>query len=418
MDPDRKGFVEKIQKRIKKGGHFGVLSIYVRGYRYANMLYGYQAGEDLLRSLSEVLGRIGEWGVIETNCFGVIVEVKEINNFDVEVLERLKEPVAFGPTLFSVGLVIGMACHPAHATEAEELLRKADLALTSLWHRHELGFQVYNQEFDRILKRQGELALDMDAALDRGEFEVYFQPQYRTSTGKIAGAEALLRWKRQDRFIAPGRFIPLAEMTGRIAKLGEWMLRRTCRSVAAWPGIEEQRWRIGVNVSVPQFYHASFVPLVEELLERYGLSPSSLELEITESVALESFDGTLSKLKDLRAKGIGLAMDDFGTGFSSLSYLYRLPFTKLKIAQSFIRGIPAVPEKMILTETAVDLGRKLGMEVIAEGVEQEIQHKTLLQMGCDLVQGNFCSPAVPERKMSRFLENYLKECTFSEREPG
>ncbi|MFP4315660.1 MAG: putative bifunctional diguanylate cyclase/phosphodiesterase [Desulfovibrionales bacterium] len=406
MRPDRAGFLKMIRKRIKRDKPFAVLSIFVRGYRYGNVLFGYEAGERLLRSLSGILDMNGEWGLIETDCFGLIVDREEdrFTGLDKSVVEHLDRPVAFGPVMFSVGLSVGAALYPEHGKDAENLLRKSDLALTRLWRRHEMGFELYSEAFDKRFRSMADLAMGLDSALKRKEFSVYYQPQYHLDTGKMAGAEALIRWKRKERFVSPGEFIPLAEMTGRIARLGHWVLETACRSMVSWPKAEKDEWTVGVNVSVPQFHDSGFVSLVRQTLDRFEVPSERLELEITESVAMESFNGTAKKLKELGRLGIGLALDDFGTGFSALSYLHRLPFTKLKIDKSFLHNLSGNRIKQVLAEEIIRMGKKLGLTVVAEGVENEHEFIFLRDHGCDLVQGYFCSEPLTAEAMAEALD--------------
>jgi EAL domain-containing protein (putative c-di-GMP-specific phosphodiesterase class I)/GGDEF domain-containing protein len=402
---DRNEMIRGVGEAMRVHPAFAVVVIFVRGYRYANMLYGYEAGDRLMEAVAGLLQGLGSLGRIQTDCLALILPLEGGGEEEIKgkVMERLDAPVPFGPHMYSVGLSVGVSLYPEHGSDPSDLLRKADLALTVLWRSNELGIRFYSEEYDTRFKILGELALSMDKAFRDQEFEVFFQPQFTMSRGMLVGFEALIRWKREGKFVDPGKFVPLAETTGRIARLGEWMLERSCEEAASWPEIDGRLLSVGVNVSIPQFHHAGFVPTVERVLSRSGLSPERLELEITESVAMQSFESTLEKLRTVRARGIRLALDDFGTGFSSLSYLHRLPFSKLKVDQSFVREIQSSALQRTLTESVVHLGKGLGLTVLAEGVESEEEFDLLESMGCDLVQGYFCAEPLGAGTIARYI---------------
>jgi diguanylate cyclase len=414
--PSRDETISRIRQSLDAGQPLAVLAIFVRGYRYANMLYGYQAGDRLLDSVAELLQGLGWIGRIQTDCLSVLLPRNGASQDDIrrKVMERLNAPVPFGPHMYSVGLSVGVSLFPEHGDDPADLLRKADLALTVLWRSNELGLRFYSEEYDRRLRSLGELALSMDRALRDEEFEVYFQPQFTMGRGMLVGFEALIRWRREGRFIDPGMFVQLAETTGRIARLGEWMLETSCGEAARWPALDGRALTVGVNVSIPQFHHAGFVATVSRVLSGSGLDPQRLELEITESVAMQSFESTLGKLEELRKGGVRLSLDDFGTGFSSLSYLHRLPFSKIKLDQSFVRGIHSSPPQRTLTESMVHLGKGLGMTVLAEGVEKVEEFDLLESMGCDLVQGYFCAQPIAAAQTPGYIaEQGPKGCRES-----
>jgi diguanylate cyclase len=406
--PDRAEMIRSIGEAMRARRPFAVAAIFVRGYRYANMLYGYEAGDRLVDSVAGLLQELGRPARIQTDCLALILSLDKGGAEEIErvIMDRLNAPFPFGPHMYSVGLSVGVSLYPEHGSDPSDLLRKADLALTVLWRSNELGIQFYSEEYDRRLKNLGELALSLDQALRDEEFEVFFQPQFTMSRGTLVGFESLIRWRRKGEFIDPGQFVPLAETTGRIAGLGEWVLERSCEEAASWPEVNGRMLSVGVNVAIPQFHHAGFVATVGRVLSGTRLSPERLELEITESVAMQSFDSTLAKLKELRSRGIGLSLDDFGTGYSSLSYLHRLPFTKLKLDQSFVREIQSSALQRTLTEGIVRLGKGLGLTVLAEGVESQDEFAFLEGVGCDLVQGYFCAEPIGAVETGRYIAEH------------
>jgi EAL domain-containing protein (putative c-di-GMP-specific phosphodiesterase class I) len=266
------------------------------------------------------------------------------------------------------------------------------------------NFHYYTEDINR---RTFELLLlenDLRRALDQNQFFVAFQPQFSLNGGMLVGVEALMRWQHPAQgLIAPSEFIPLAEETGLIVPLGRWMLRASCTQIRQWLDRGYRLGRIAVNLSARQFRQPGLVEDITLILNEVGLSPEHLELEITESIAMDNVETTIAKLEVLKNMGLQLSIDDFGTGYSSLSYLKRFAIDKLKIDKSFVRDIVTDPNDAAIAASTIALAHKMGLKVIAEGVETAEQVAFLREQGCDEVQGFFYGKPVPAREFERLL---------------
>jgi EAL domain-containing protein (putative c-di-GMP-specific phosphodiesterase class I) len=292
---------------------------------------------------------------------------------------------------------------PPDGIGADQLLKSADLALYRAKLEGRGVYRLFRADMDAAMQARRVLELDLRHALQAGEFELFFQPQIDLSTRRIAGFEALLRWRHPTKgLVPPDRFIPLAEETGMIVPIGEWVLREACSAATAWP----DDLRVAVNLSAVQFKSRNLVSAVAGSLSESGLQPNRLELEITETVMLQDTDITLATLHQLRAKGVQIAMDDFGTGYSSLSYLTRFPFDRIKIDQSFVRELGTRTDCITIVRAVTTLGHDLGIAITAEGVETEQQLDALERAGCTEVQGYLFSPPVAGGAVIELLRNW------------
>jgi EAL domain-containing protein (putative c-di-GMP-specific phosphodiesterase class I) len=248
---------------------------------------------------------------------------------------------------------------------------------------------------------------DLRNALGRGELCAFFQPQVEIRTGRITGIEALIRWKHPELgMIPPSQFIPIAEDTGLILSIGEWVLRSACEQARRWQ--DSAPLIISVNLSASQFRQQNLVPIVESALKNSGVPPNLLELEITESMSMKNPEETLKTLNGLKDLGVRIAIDDFGTGYSSLSYLKRFPIDTLKIDRSFLMDIPENPRDAEIVKAIIAMSHSLNLAVIAEGVEKETQAQYLLENGCEKMQGYLFSPPVPAQEFGRLLQNQTR----------
>jgi predicted signal transduction protein with EAL and GGDEF domain len=302
----------------------------------------------------------------------------------------------------NIGASIGIALAPRDESVGALLLRLADIALYRAKSERRQSYRFFEAAMDAELQSRRRLEIDMRKALVNDEFEVYFQPINDAKTKSIRSFEALVRWRHPDRgMISPAEFIPLAEQTGLIVPLGEWVLRTACKEATFWPSDV----RVSVNLSACQFKAGDLTGTVRKALADTGLSAQRLELEITESVLLDGSSDNLATLHELRGLGAKIAMDDFGTGYSSLSYLRSFPFDKLKIDQSFVRNIDKRDAREIVRAIA-GLGRTLGMTTTAEGVETEDQLKAMIAYRCTEVQGYLFSRPVPASDVARLLDMF------------
>jgi predicted signal transduction protein with EAL and GGDEF domain len=298
-----------------------------------------------------------------------------------------------------VGASVGIAVASDVMSSSEDLLRNSDLALYRAKAAGKGRHCFYADEMDAALQARRLLEIDLREALDKSALEVFFQPLVEIATGRVSGCEALVRWKHPTRgYIPPIEFIPLAEETGLIIPLGEFVLRAACREAASW----SRDIRVAVNLSAIQFQTGDLVELVGSALRESGLRPDRLELEITETIMMENKDAVSETLASLRALGVRIALDDFGTGYSSLAYLSSFPFDKIKIDRSFVRDVGNRPEAAAIIQAIATLASTLRMATTAEGVEYAAELDWLRDNGCDEVQGFLFSPPVPARDL-RYL---------------
>jgi diguanylate cyclase (GGDEF)-like protein len=359
-------------------------------FKAINDSLGHAVGDALLK---DVAGRlVNQLRVGDTICriggdeFVVVLpEVKrssDVAHVAQKVIEQLSAPIRVEGRELVVTCSIGISVYPDDGRDAESLIRNADAAM---YHAKELGranYQFFTAEMNQAASRRLQLEGDLRRAIGRDELRVHFQPIVECASGRVAAHEALVRWQHPERgLVHPGDFIHLAEETGLILKLGEWVLRGACAR-AAGAGVP-----IAVNLSARQFNDPQLARLVGRALKASGLAPKLLELEITESTAMQQTDVTLRTLKKLKQLGVSIAIDDFGTGYSSLSYLRRFPVDKVKIDRSFVAEVPGNRDQSALVSAIVALAHALQIKVVAEGVETEAQRDFLRSCGCDYIQG-------------------------------
>ncbi|MFT4241571.1 MAG: EAL domain-containing protein [Acidovorax sp.] len=322
------------------------------------------------------------------------------------ILAALREPYTLDGEVHHSSLSMGIALFSGMRETAEELLKRADLAMYQAKSAGRDTLRFYDPQMQAAVSARAALELDMRAGLAQGQFELYYQPQ--VERGCITGAEALLRWRHpRDGFVSPAHFIPLAEETGLILPLGEWVLRAACEQLARWaqdPLLG--RLSLAVNVSPRQFHQSGFVAQVLAALAVTGADGRSLKLELTEGLLLADVEDTIQKMGQLRGYGVGFSLDDFGTGYSSLAYLKRLPLDQLKIDQSFVRDVLTDPNDAAIARTVVALGTSLGLRVIAEGVETEAQREFLERHQCHAWQGYLFSPPVPAAEFEELVRGH------------
>ena len=299
---------------------------------------------------------------------------------------------------------IGIALYPHDGMSFAELLKNADTALYRAKHEGRNTWVFYTREMNVATFERLMLESQLRKAIETGQLRAYFQPKVRLGDGRLAGAEALVRWLHPDHgLISPGRFISVAEASDLIVHLGDWMLAEVCRQLAIWRGAGLPPLTVAVNLAARHFRDPGFGERIENLLTAHGLPAQALELELTESSLLETGARTAETMLTLRRLGLGLAIDDFGVGYSSLSYLKRLPLTALKIDRSFVRDLVDNPDDCMLAATIIALGHGLGLKVVAEGVENEEQRRILLNQGCDLAQGYLFDPPMPAEQFADWL---------------
>jgi predicted signal transduction protein with EAL and GGDEF domain len=316
------------------------------------------------------------------------------------IVQSLSVPYDVAGHRVTIGASVGIAIGAGADGTPDELVHQADLALYRVKAEGRQSFSFYHQDMDARAEIRRKLEMDLQEAVEKQQFEVHFQPIIRLNDDIVTGFEALLRWRHPDRgMISPIEFIPIAEDTGLINQIGQWVLMEACKKAAAWP----PHISVAVNLSPIQFKQATLPLQVASALSRSGLEPSRLELEITEAVLLKDTESTQRTLRQLREIGVRIALDDFGTGYSSLSYLSRFHFDKIKIDRSFISGMSAKTDALSIVRAISALGADLGMTVTAEGVETEEQLAHLRTVCCTEVQGFLFSRPKAARDLDEFL---------------
>ncbi|MBH0236898.1 putative bifunctional diguanylate cyclase/phosphodiesterase [Methylobrevis albus] len=392
--------VEAVSRARIAGQHLSVLLIDLDNFKTVNDTLGHSVGDELLQQvasrLRECLGDDCFVARLGGDEFAVLVPVAPGSVADEQIAARLianlSTTAIVGGHQVAAGASIGIARMPADMDVAEQFLKNADLALYRAKAAGRGTFRHFEPGMDEQLQRRRHLEMDLRQALVRGELSLHYQPLVNLQSGRTSGYEALLRWTHPERgSVPPADFIALAEETGLIGDIGRFVLERACADAAAWP----EDTKVAVNLSPAQFRNGGILATVMRALERTGLQPSRLELEITESLLMEKSESALATLRALRALGVGISMDDFGTGYSSLSYLRSFPFTKIKIDKSFIRDLHTSPDSQAIVSAIVSLGRSLKMTVIAEGIEDPADLALLLAEGCVEGQGYLFSVPLP-----------------------
>ena len=410
--PNRVLFREKLETTLgvnRSPDGLAVLCLDLDNFKNVNDTLGHPVGDKLLRAAAErlrsvvregdLVARLGgdEFAII----LGRIERPQQAGALAACLVEAVGAPYEIDGHSVIIGASVGIATAPGDGRASDQLLRNADMALYRAKKEGRGTFRFFEAAMDAQLQARRALELDLRKALPAGEFELHYQPLVDTATEQACGCEALLRWRHPERgLIAPGEFIPLAEEIGLIVPIGEWVLHEACAQATTWP----PHIKIAVNLSPTQFRSGNLVETVRSALDASGLPADRLELEITETVLLHENEANLAVLRQLRGLGVHISMDDFGTGYSSLSYLRSFPFDKIKIDQSFVRGLGEDTDCLAIVRAVTGLGRNLGMTTTAEGVETVEQMDRLRAEGCTEVQGYLFSCPIPASQLGRFLQ--------------
>lgn len=385
-------------------GGFALIAIGLDRFKVVNDQFGHDAGDDLLQRVAGRLRAVLREGDFVARLggdeFALMAEglgsAERVHHLADLIVDLLSRPYLINGRVLDIGATAGVALNPNDGTDAGMLGRHADMALLRAKDDGKGTYRLFEPEMDARVQARRAMESGLRRAVQRGEFEVYYQPQVNIRTGTYDGAEALLRWRDPaGGMIPPSEFIPVAEETGLIVGLGEWVLHTACSDALNWPA----GLRVAVNLSPVQVREPKLAEMVARVLRDTGLPGSRLELEVTESVLLQDGTATLDTLNRLHALGIRIALDDFGTGYSSLSYLRQYPFDKIKIDQSFIRQIPGDAGCAAILRAVVMMGTSLGMATTAEGVETAAQMRFVTSEGCSQAQGYLFSRPVPKDKL-------------------
>ncbi|MFO1321695.1 MAG: EAL domain-containing protein [Burkholderiales bacterium] len=403
-----------------------VLHVDLDRFKQVNDTLGHRIGDRLLRAAARRIEQIAH----EVEA-GLIARVDEVDarvttahvsgdGFamllsglrDADNSDRVARAVVKGFTLpfkideheIYVSASVGVSLHPVDAANAEELLTHAEMAMYHAKGRGRSTFEYFSPEFNARATERLTLEGQLRRALERGEFLLHYQPKVSVLTGRILGAEALIRWHHPEQGImGPGRFIPVAEEAGLIVDLGRWVVEQACRQLATWQAAGIPPLNLSVNVSAAQFQRNSILIALRDALKSSGANPKQLWLEVTESMLMSDVEAGIALLKAIRGLGVRLSIDDFGTGYSSLSYLRRLPLDELKIDRSFLQGVPAEKDSTAIVRAVIAMAHEMNLKVVAEGVESTAQLEYLRAHKCDEYQGYLCSRPVPPEQFALML---------------
>lgn len=431
--PNRTMFVQKLSEYVRLANgdtnsmsRLAILTIDLDHFKDVNDSMGHNVGDAILGAVGRrlkaalpedtLVARSGE------DEFAITYPLSEGGLTAKEVGEKVRDIIIQNPfkvfnESFQIRASIGVSTFPDDAMDPNQVLKNADIALNRAKEDGRDCIREYLEDFDKAVQARFQMLRDLRFAMENDDLTVYFQPQLDLRTGAVIGAEALIRWFKKDgskeggKFISPAEFIPIAEQSGLIVPIGNWVLEHACIEAKKWHDAGHNI-RIAVNVSGEQFQQGDLVNQVGKVLAETGIKPHLLELEVTESAFMEDIQQTIRTLKDLHALGVELAIDDFGTGYSSLSYLRQFPIDRLKIDQSFIRNALNNSDDAAIARTIIGLGRSLNLKIIAEGVETMEHEEFLLTEGCDEVQGFRYSRPVPAEKFIQFINSYSGELSF------
>lgn len=417
--PNRLMLEESLAKALaeanRKKHQVAVLFIDLDRFKMINDSLGHTVGDALLQQVAHRLrGGIRFTDIVARQggdefviVLSVVKNLQSVSRIAECLLKALREPFIISGQELYISASIGISLYPTHGSTVTEILRHADNAMYKVKDQGKNNFQYFVQEMDASEQRRLWLMTQLHKALELGELLLYYQPQVEIETGRLVGAEALIRWNHRDLgLVSPGEFIPLAEETGLIIPIGGWVIEEACRQARDWQLKGLPPTRVSVNVSALQFSREDFIETVTAALDRSGLDPQWLELELTEGLLLGDTFSIAAKLRELKEIGVYLAIDDFGTGYSSLRYLQQLPIDTLKIDQSFVRtlGTPQEsPKTKALLKTIAMLGYNLDMRVIAEGVETNQQLSYLEEIGCQEIQGYLISRPLKVTEYENFI---------------
>ncbi|MBM7095427.1 EAL domain-containing protein [Bacillus sp. H-16] len=393
-----------------------VLFLDLDRFKVVNDTYGHSFGDALLKEVAERLCRSVPSGATVSRQggdeFTVVIQNVQSKGELVSVVDRMNlafsKPIIIEGHEVYVKKSIGISLYPEHGETTEELIKNADAAMYKAKELSGNNYHFYQEKTDTPAVQKMELENALYKALDQEELEVYYQPQVNYKTGEVIGAEALLRWHHSEKgLISPADFIPIAEETGLIVPIGEWVIKTACRQLKSWQLQGSRQMGVSVNLTVREFEQADLFSKVKDIIEETGLDPSCLKLEITENQIIKHTESTLNRLELFKNYGIDVSIDDFGTGYSSLSYLRRFPIQTLKIDKTFVQDIKSSEDEAPIASTIITLAQNLNMDVIAEGVETKEQALFLSSRGCYLMQGFYFSRPLGSLL---FEEKYITNC--------
>lgn len=418
--PNRMLFEDRLRQAIhqarRRGGCLGVIFADIDRFTLINDTLGHAAGDDLLREVAQrltlTLRTSDSVARMNADAFAVLLtdlgdgeeSARNAGMIARKIREQVGGEVHLNGQRMQVSFSLGITLFPQDGESVDTMLRNAESAVS---HARKAGgdrVEFFSQRMSDSAKARFEMENKLRIALERDELRLYYQPQVEISTGAVVGVEALVRWQHPERgLVPPGEFITVAEESGLIVALGEWVLRRACQQYAQWRDLGLGNIRMGVNISALQFQRQDLPRLVEELLLKNGIQPEFLELEITESAIMEDVERTIQTLNRISALGVKLSIDDFGTGYSSLSYLRRFPVKTLKIDRSFVNSLGENDSDAAIVHAIIAMAHSLKLNVIAEGLETGVQLSIMHQLRCNEMQGFLFSRPLPAEEMTELL---------------
>jgi diguanylate cyclase len=431
--PNRRVFVEQLRSALvsaERDQHLvAMLHLNLDRFRLVNDTLGHGAGDQLLAAVAERLrlctradhsllgNRLGDSPFLTRlggDEFALLLRRVEsaapADRVARQILWALSKPFPIDGKDIYITPSIGIAIYPNDGVDDASLLRNAGVATQHAKGSGRNAFQFYGEEMNNVSLERLLLGSQLRRAIERNELVLHYQPKIDLASGRVIGAEALLRWQHPELgLVPPGRFIPIAEESGLIVEIGEWVVDRACAQMAQWRETHGLSLSVAVNVSRHSLVSGLLAQVTRNAIARHGIAPGQLVLELTESMLMDRVEATAAKLADLRALGAELSIDDFGTGYSSMSYLKQFPVQELKIDRSFVSGTPQDRTDTAIVRALIVLGHSLGMRVVAEGVETEAQRAALQALHCDIYQGFLCSPALPPQAFADKLRQINRD---------
>ncbi len=417
--PNRTLFQDRLEQTVRQARRARTLAavhlINLDYFKEINDTVGHAVGDDLLKAVADRLrGVVRDTDTIArlgADEFAVIQgDLKETEGADIlaqKILDGFKKSLPVNGHTIDSSATLGISLFPHDGEDSQQILRNADLALFHAKSDMRGGYRFFVSKMNETVQRRRAIEQDLRVALERQEFTLYYQPKLNIHGCRIAGMEALIRWRHPEHgFLSPAEFIPVAERSRLIVPIGEWSLFEACRRTKAWHDSGLPKTKVAVNLSAVQFREKTLVETVKWVLDAIELDPECLELEITESVAMSDVEDTITLFKRLADLGVSLSIDDFGTGYSSLSYLKRFPVKRIKIDKAFVSDIGTDQNPGAIARAVTTLGHSFGMEITAEGVETEQQLNFLLDIGCDEIQGYFFSRPLSPDDFRSFLDAF------------
>ena len=414
--------VKLIEKHKQEQTAFALLFIDIDNFKFINNTHGHRIGDMVLIYMAKVLESFNESAFkarLGGDEFIVIIEIPRaaslgsIDELVKQFQDNMEEHIQVGGTTVNLSISIGYSIYPYDGANYDDLLAKADLAMYHVKKHGKSSYERYYENMNEEVSNEYVIIAQLKRALEKNELSMFYQPQVDMITGSVTGFEALIRWYNKELGqVSPAVFIPIAEKTGLIVKLGHFIMEESIKFAAIMKQQKSDLYKVSINISVVQLLERSFISDLMDLIKKYQVSPNHVQIEVTESVMIESFDIIVSKLRCLRESGIHISLDDFGTGYSSLTYIQRLPIDELKIDKSFIDNISKEGGDTSLIDTIIGIADNMKLELIAEGVEDEEQLEFLKGHGCHLGQGYLFARPMPQEEALKFFED--RSLKFSE----